>query len=278
LAVADDLIEIQNRRLLGKRNWTFLEKPKTITLVASTQFYQLAINIKKIKSCYVTIGTNRYEPKECTTREMWDRLNQSAFTSDIPEYYFVFDGQIGLWPTPASSSNVLTIIVTLQHKKLSIADYTTGNILTAANASPSIVGTGTSWALSMAGRYLEITESDTANKGDGEIYEISAAPTATTITLVKNYNGTAITAGAAAYIIGQCSIIPESYRDVPILGAIVLYYKTIKPETDLAQAFKDEYLDRFNEMVVDYGQKSTSPVLDDGGIDDLINPNLTLTL
>jgi hypothetical protein len=173
---------------------------------------------------------------------------------------------------------VLTIIVTLQHKKLSIADYTTGNILTAANASPSIVGTGTSWALSMAGRYLEITESDTANKGDGEIYEISAAPTATTITLVKNYNGTAITAGAAAYIIGQCSIIPESYRDVPILGAIVLYYKTIKPETDLAQAFKDEYLDRFNEMVVDYGQKSTSPVLDDGGIDDLINPNLTLTL
>jgi hypothetical protein len=209
---------------------------------------------------------------------MWDRLNQSTFTSDIPEYYFVFDGQIGLWPTPASSSNVLTIIVTLQHKKLSIADYTTGNILTATAGSPSIVGTATSWALSMAGRYLEITESDTANKGDGEIYEISSAPSTTTITLVKNYNGTSIATGAAAYTIGQCSIIPEAYRDVPILGAIVLYYKTIKPETDLASAFKDEYLDRYNEMIVDYGQKSTSPVLDDGGIDDLINPNLTLTL
>lgn len=278
LATADELIEIQNRRLIGKRNWSFLEKPKTITLAALTQFYQLAVNIKKVRSCYVTVGTRRYEPTECPTRELWDRLNQSVITSDTPEYFFIFDGQIGLWPTPISNGNVLTVIATLRHKKLSIADYTTGGILTATSGSPSIVGTATSWGLSMAGRTLDITEDDAVNKGDGMQYEIASAPSATTITLVKNYAGTSIAAGNAAYTIGQCSIIPEEYRDVPVLGAVVLYYKTIKPETDLASAFKDEYTERYGEMVNDYGNKTTSPVIDDGGVDEILNPNLTIQI
>lgn len=273
LTIADDLIDIQTRRLIGKRNWSFLERDKDITLVAGQQFNQLAVNVKKVKAAYVTIGTTQYPIKEAPSREAWNRLNQSVYTSDIPEYFFATQGKIGLWPKPASNGNVLTVSCHLSHKRLSIADYTTGGILTLAAGGTAVTGTTTSWATSMAGRFLCITESDTANKGDGEEYEISSVASTTALTLVKPYSGTAISSGNAAYTIGQCSIIPPDYRDVPVIGAVIMYYMTIKPETDLAQGFKDLYLDRFNEMVADYGQKSTSPVLNEEDI-DIEDPNL----
>lgn len=278
LTLADTLIDTQIKRLIGKRNWSFLEKTFAITLSASTQFKPLPISVKKVKACFVTVGSYKHPVVECESREMWDALNQSTITSDIPEYFFIFNGTIGLYPIPASNGNVLTITALRKHKTLSIADYTTGGILTATLGSAAVVGTSSVWSTSMTGRVLSITESDIDLKGDGYWYDIASVESVTTLTLTQLYAGTSIAAGNAAYTIGQTSIIPEEYQDVPILAAIYMYYKTIKPETDLAKEFKDEFNDRYAEMVIDYGQKSTSPVIDDGYPNQVNNPNSFVSL
>lgn len=278
LTLADTLIDTQIKRLIGKRNWSFLEKTFPITLSASTQFKPLPVGVKKVKSCYVTVGSYKHLVRECESWEMWNALNQSTITSDIPEYFFVSNGTIGLYPIPASSGNILTVTALRKHKTLSIADYITGGILTATLDSASIVGISTVWATSMAGRVLQIAESDTTLKGDGYWYDIASVESATEITLTQLYTGTSIVAGDADYTIGQVSIIPEEYQDVPILGAVYMYYKTIKPETDLAKEFKDEFNDRYSEMVIDYGQKTTSPVIDDGYPTQVNNPNFFVSI
>lgn len=280
LTIGDRLINQQIKRLLGKRNWPFLEKAVTITTVASQQFYDIPQSCKRAKSMYLTVSSTRYVPVECPNREMWDRLNQSSYTSDIPEYFFQFNGQVGLWPTPASSSNVGTIICLRAQKDLTITDYSTGNITVATNGSAVITGSGTNWIPAQVGRYLKITEGtsgvDASNTGDGVSYEVESVDSGTQITLTKPYEGLTI-AGSAPYTLGQASVIPEEYQDVPIIGAAYMYYKVIKPELDIAKEFKAEYDDRFAEMQKEYGQKSTSPVL---GEDDpeIINPNLTIRL
>lgn len=282
LTIGDRLINHQIQRLLGKRNWPFLEKAVTITTVAGQQFYDLPITCKRVRSVYLTVSSTRYVPIECPSREMWDRLNQSSYTSDIPEYFFQFDGQVGLWPTPASSSNVGTITCLRRQKDLTIADWTTGTISAATVNSDSITGTTTGWLTSMIGSYFKITEGlsgvYTDSKGDGRWYEIEAVPAGTTITLTKPYAGASISSAAAAYTIGQASIIPEEYQDVPVIAAAYMYYKVIKPELDIAKEFKAEYDDRFAEFLSDYGQKTTSPVLDEEDDLDFINPNLTIRL
>lgn len=277
LVVGDGLINQQIKRLLGKKNWSFLERTKDITF-GTTAFKPLPVDCKKVKTLYVTIGSYRHTPKECTSREMWDALNRSTYTSDIPQYYFVFQGQLGLFPTPATTGNIATVTYTRKHKDLTIADYSTGTIATATLGSTAIVGSGTTFTASMVGRAIQITETNAALGGDGFWYEIDTYTSATSIGLTQLYAGTSIAAGSAAYTIGQTSIIPEEYQDVPVLGAVYMYYKTIKPETDLAKEFKDEFTDRYNEMVGDYGQKNTSPVIDDGTNNSLENPNFYVTL
>lgn len=275
--IGDTLIDIQIKRLLGKRNWPFLSRTRDISLTASTQFKPAPADFKKAKTAYVTIGSTKYPIKECPSRETWDRLNTSIYTSDIPEYFFVTEGRVGLWPIPASSGNLLTLSYLRRQRKLTRPDYTTGTILTATNGSTTIAGTATAWTTPMAGRFICITETDTENTGDELWYEIDTISSATGLATVQPYIGTSIVAGAAAYTIGQASIIPEEYQDIPVLGAVVQYYKTIKPETDLAKEFKDEYNDRFSEMSQDLGQQGTSPVLNDPEDDGMIDPNLMIT-
>ncbi len=281
LTIGDRLINTQIKRLLGKRNWNFLEKTVSITTVASQQFYDIPASCSKIKSMYTTVSSTRYVPHECDTREMWDRINQSVYTSDIPEYFFQFNGQLGIWPVPATSSNIMTVTCLRAQRDLSIADYNTGNITTATNGGYSVVGSATGWVNSMVGSYLRITEGlsgvYTASKGDGVWYEIESVTSGTGIDFTKPYEGTTLSSASAAYVIGQASIIPEEYQDIPIIGAAYMYYKVIKPELDIAKDFKAEYDDRYAEMVSDYGQKTTSPVLNDDMV-DIINPNLTIRL
>lgn len=282
LVIGDRLINHQIKRLLGKRNWPFLETTVPFTTVASQQFYDLPITCKRAKNVYLTVSSTRYTVPECPSRDMWDKLNQSVYTSDIPEFFFPFNGQVGIWPVPATSSNVGTITCLRAQKDLTIADWTTGTIATATNGDDDIVGTATGWLPSMVGSYLKITEGLNGayanSKGDGRWYEIEAVGSGTDITLTKPYNGISITSGVAAYVIGQASVIPDEYQDLPVIAAAYMYYKVIKPELDIAKEFKEEYDNRFAEFLADYGQKTTSPVLDEEDDLDFINPNLVIRL
>lgn len=280
LTLADKLISIEEKRILSSRNWPFLEKQFTTLTDSSEQFVVIPQYVDRVFSVTVTVGTYTYSPRECPSREMWDRLNMVTVSSDIPTWWYVFDGKIGLFPKPSTSSNTITINGKRLVKDLTIADYTTGGVLTTVVDSATVTGTGTTWATSMAGRWLRITESDTTNKGDGFWYEILSVQSTTSLTLVRPYKGTAITAGDAAYSISQFSLVPEQYQDLPIYGALRTYFTSVEPEQTKAQLYGGMYDAMYKSMVESYANRNESCVVDDGtGYDyQQENPNLFITL
>lgn len=257
LAILDTYINQATKRLINLRDWSFLEKTKTIATVASQQAYDLPSNLGKLNNLTVTISSTKYTPKEATSRDFWDKLNQTVMSSDIPEWYYIFNGTVELYPVPSTSSNTITISYQRTQKDLSIADYTTGGILTATNGSASIVGTGTTFTEAMEGRWLRITDSDTANKGDGEWYEIEDYTSATALTLSKLYNGPSISAGNAAYIIGQTSLLPETYQDLPLIKAAEMF--SVIPNPERARIYKEMY-DQGVQELLDAESNKTSNV------------------
>jgi hypothetical protein len=240
------------------------------------RFKTLPQYIDRVSSVYVTVGTYNYTPKECPSREVWDRLNMTTVTSDVPQWWFVYNGKLGLFPRQSTPSNVITINSKPLVRDLSIADYTTGGILTATVGSSTITGTGTTWTTSMAGRWLRITESDTAAKGDGYWYQILSVASATSLTLVKPYQGTAISTGNAAYIIGQCSLVPEQYQDLSINWALGMYYN--KPDPTQAKVYTDLFNQGYELMKSDYSVENQSCVINDGEDNFMENPNNYITL
>lgn len=217
----------------------FLETVNTVATVADQQAYQVPARVRKVIDLYITVGNNIYLPTPIYNPEQWNLILASRLgTSDVPLFYYVQDTQILIAPTPATSSNTITIRGRLNTRDLSIADYTTGTIVSVANGGTAVVGSGTTWTASMAGRYIKITDSDTANKGDGFWYEIASVGSATTLTLVAPYEGTSIAAGAAAYKIGQMTPLPDAYDMGPIYRALALFYQINDP---LHPAFFNQY-------------------------------------
>ncbi len=206
--------------------WWFLETTKDVATVASQQGYAIPAKIRKLMSIYVTVGTTVYRPTPVFNDNDWNQVLSANYgESDTPLFYYVQGRTVKIAPTPASTAGTITMRGRLAVKDLSIADYTTGNITTLANGGTAVTGSGTTWTAAMADgyRYIRITDSDTALKGDGFWYPISEYTSATAITLGAPYQGTALAAASAAYTIGQMTPIPEAYDMAPIYRALALY-------------------------------------------------------
>ena len=248
------------------------------THTVTTARYVLPPYTSKPKSVYVTVGSYRYSPKEVSTLKEWDYLNQTVQTGDIATHYRIFDGFLDLYPKPSSNNSVVTINARRVAKSLSLADYTTGNVDIVTKGSRLVTGAGTpNWTAPMAGRWLKITPSNTATAdGDGYWYEIAKVISSTTLVLRKPYMGTSLTTGAAAaYIIGEASLIPAPHDVLPIYDALSTHFTSIEPNTEKAQLYKGLYNDGFTQMVRDFGGKQ-NVVLDDGEMLEDINPNLII--
>lgn len=263
-----------NRHILSSYDWPFLERSQTDLTEASTQFYPLPFNAKKNINVTITVGSTKYSPLEAPNKKFWDRLNSpTTQTSDIPQYYYIFDGQIGFYPTPSSAGNTITINSKVRVKDLSIADYTTGTITTATNGSTAIVGDSTVWTSKMAGRWIRITDSNDANTGDGEWYEIASVTDNTNLVLVNEYEGTSIVAGSASYTIGQVSEIPEDYQTIPVYYSVADYWR--KEDQNRADRYEAKGNDLLDAMKREFGAKSEDPTMDISEV-NIKNPNLYL--
>ena len=288
LTLGDQIMNDDYRRISAVKDWSFLERLRTLDTKASTQFYNLPYDCDQVREVAVIVSSTRYTPRLSPSREHWDKLNYSTYTSDIPEWYFVFGGQLGLWPTPATAGSTINITQKSRVIDLSVADYTTGTIKTTATALgiTTVTGDSTVWTAQMVGRYIRITYSDTANTGDGLWYEITGVASNTVMTLVRAYGGTAITAGTAAYTIGQMPLLPEAYHDLPALYASGLYWS--KENDNRGPAFLSQHgsfgdggglpTGRLADLVKNWSSPTTSFVIDDGESDGIINPNLVLTI
>lgn len=269
------LINQSDADVLNIEQWDFLEATKTTSTVASQQYYGMPYDIDTLKSVVVVIGSQQYIPQLCPSRDAWNNLNQTVQYSDQPEWFYVTENTIGLYPAPSSSqTNALKIVYEQKRKDLSIEDYTTGTITTATLGQLTIVGSGTSWTSKMAGMWIKIADANTANTGDGYWYKILSVQSATSLTLVSPYGGISISGGSSAYVIGQTSLIPEDFQIIPIYKAAEIYYTAIQPDSTRAAEFKGLFNEGLGKMRRALDNKVSSPVIDFGATPTINNPNL----
>lgn len=261
------------RTLLGDRPWSFLERTRTGTTTTLVQSYYLPADCKKLINVYITSGTQNYIPREVPNRKFWDNLNSTTtqYADDV-QWFIIINNKIYFYPIPATSGLTITYVYITKQKDLSIADYTTGTITSIANAGVAVVGSSTVWTAKMAGRFIRFTDSDTANTGDGEWYEILSVGSGTTLTLLTPYNGTSIVAGTAAYSIGQVSLLPETYHSIPVYEAVADYWAK-ESNGNLSQFYQGKADKLKEQMENEYFGLSTDVIVEEE--DDYIkNPNL----
>ena len=276
LTQGDEWINDEYRHMCALKDFAFLHKARTTTTTASTQFVNLPYGIDQVESLYVTVSSQRYTPKLITSREQWDLLNQTTYTSDFAKYAFIFNGQVGIWPTPATSSNVITVNGKIRVRDLNIADITSSTITTLANGGTALT-VSAGLTTQMVGFWIRPTFSTTANTGDGEWYEIASVSSATAGVISSAYGGVSIAVGTAACTIAQMPLLPEAFHDTPAFKAAATYWYT-EGDTKRGDAFMKKYTADITDLETDYTAFITDPVVDDGGEFAMINPNLTISL
>lgn len=209
----------------------FLEATKDMYTVANQESYQIPNGFRKLIDMYVYSDSGSsststiYSPEMVFDPTKWKLILQYRLgTQDAPYFTYVENTTFKIQPIPSTTGNLIKLRGRLQTRNLSIADYTTGSVVSIANGGTAVVGTGTVWTADMVGRYIQITETTAANGGDGFWYQIGTYTSATSIGLTKPYEGTSISAATAAYTIGQTSVIPEAYDIGVVLRATALYW------------------------------------------------------
>ena len=233
---------------------TYFLTDATDLTVADQTSYPLPFNSAKLDSMYITVAGADYPILEYTgSVEQWRALIggvTTATTSDFPTWFHVKKDTYEIYPATASSGNTITVTYKLTTKDLSIDDFTTESVKTATNGSTAIVGnTNSAWTTAMKGRYIRITS-------DGIWYEIASVTDATNLVLVREFGGTAITAGTEAYIIGEMSLIPEPYQILPVYYALKEYFAQ-KRKFTLADKWEKKWETDLEKMVR-YGSNSTT--------------------
>lgn len=279
LTLGDEMMNDEHRQLCSLKDFSWLRRARTLTTTASTQFKALPYDMEQVESVSVQIGATRYTPKLMHSREEWDLLNINTYTADTPEYAFVYNGQLGLWPIPATSSNTITVNGKIRPVDLGVADYTTGTITTATASDETIVASGSTWTTPMTGRWLRITLDDTADSGDGVWYEISSVTNSTTLELVRKYGGTSIVAGSQAYTIGQMPLLPETFHSTIVWKAAAQYW-FVEGSVTKAREFENKWKQDVTTLISQYTSEISDPVLEESASGELniINPNLVVNL
>jgi len=261
------------RYLVSK--YYFNERSYTTTTVSGTQFYNLPPQVKKLINLTVTIGGVIWQPKECPSRQFWDSLNVVQFNQDFPAYFYVFNNQVGIFPKPSSNGNTITMNYKIRSVDLSMADVTcSANIAITTNTS-TVTATGATFLKWMEGQWIRVAHSstDSAN-GDNQWYQIDAVSSSTVLTLKNPYTGATVAAATAT--IGEVSLLPEDYEDLPLYRMGMIYYTTRSLDHKKGDMYKELYQDGEARLDAEFGSKSTSVVLQDVDM-PLLNPNLYQT-
>lgn len=252
------------------------ESDTTISTVG-VQFYPIPANISKIKNDTITIGQLVYTPAPVQSIQEWTMLNALPYTSDIPNYFYIYNNQVGFWPIPSTSGNVISFNYKARVPDLSFADYTTGTLSSIAVGDNTITGTLTSWNttggyplntdLSFFNLFLRITPPS----GDGIWYPIARFTSDTEVILATPIQN-APSATASAYTIGQLPLLQEDFHDMLVYGALRTYFTSIVNDKDKYEMFDGLYQSRLELLEAYAGSKSVNVDLGAQPIPN--NPNL----
>lgn len=239
------------------------------------QAYPIPAQVSKIKNDTITVGQLQYTPAPVQSIQEWTMLNALPYTSDIPNYFYIYNNQVLFWPIPSTSGNLITFNYKGRVPDLSFSDYSTGTLSGIAVGSNAITGVGTSWAtpyptgvdLTFFNLYLKITPPS----GDGIWYPIQRFNSATSLTLATPIQN-APSSTASAYVIGQLPLLQEDFHDMLVYGALMTYYTSIVDNDKAYKKYKDMYAERLELLEAYAGNKSVNVDLGAQPIPN--NPNL----
>jgi len=261
------------------------ELTETATTAIDTvgvQDYNIPANISKIKDDTITIGQLRFTPAPVQTRAEWDMINTLPYTSDIPNYYFIWNGKLSIFPIPSTTGNLITINYKTRVADLSFADYSTGTLASGGMVAGSTTVTGLSTNWSSSGGYplnVDVSYYNLFIKanppfGDGIWYPILQFNSNTSLTLaLPVINAPNITA-STTYTIGQFPLLQEDFHDMCVYGALMQYYSNIKMDQRAYKQNENEYNKRLSALEDYAGTKQVN--VDLGSDPQFPNPNLFL--
>lgn len=251
----------------------FLESTTDMATVANQQTYQIPNKYRKLIDMYIYSGSGSstdtiYAPRMIFDPTLWKNVLQSHLgTQQVPYFTYVENRTFKIQPIPSTSGNLIVVRGRLNTRDLGIADVTNITVTSIANGGTALVVSGGLTA-DMTGRYIQITQTSAANGGDGFWYELGTYTSATSIALVKPYEGTSIVAGTAACTIGQCSVIPEAYQPAILSRAVAKYYEQ-KGQLDRAKTYWMEYDGGYEAgYAKDYGGLISQMLANEGEVEE----------
>lgn len=263
-------------------SWTVGLTSTATTAITTTgvQDYNIPANISKIKNDTISVGQLKYQPTFVQSRQEWDTINFLPYTSDIPNYCFIYNGKLSFFPIPSTTGNIISFNYKTRVPDMTFADYSTGTIAAAGivAGSTAVTGLATSWAttgLYPTGvdiSYLNLFLRADPPYGDGVWYPILSFTSNTALTLsLPVVNAPNITA-ATTYTIGQMPLLQEDFHDVIVYGALMVYFSTIVDDPNRFKQFEALYEGKL-ELLKDYaGTKSVNVDLE--AEPQQVNPNL----
>lgn len=249
----------------------------TTAITVGVQFYPLPPNYSKLKSLTITVGNLQWTPDEVFTTQEWNQLNVFPYYSNIPNNFFMYPGgdhgaQVGIWPIPSTTGNLITYSYKFRVPDLSLADYTTPGTISVTSKSTTVTGATTSFVpttnIANESRWIQLAQP----KGDNLWYQITSVNSTTGITLYQPYQGITVSAAAAGtYTIGQMPLLMEDFHDMLIWKALTYYFSSIVDNPKKYEEFKEAY-DTKLALLAEYSGSNTVQVNLRGKI-NTINPN-----
>lgn len=245
------------------------------------QNYNIPANISKTKNVTVNIGQLKYQPIFIESIQDWDNMNFLPYTADIPNYVYIYNGTIRIFPIPSTTGNIVTINFKDRVIDMTFADYSAGTLANAGMVvgSTTVTGTSTLWSgtypIGTNIQFLNLYfRADPATGGDGYWYPILQFNSATSLTLALPVVTAPSITTATTYTIGQMPLLQEDFHDLIVYLSLKEYFSTVVQNTDKYKQYdalcKDKLL-----MMEDYlGTKQVN--VDLGGPLEQINPNFFL--
>ena len=243
------------------------------------QAYPIPANVSKIKNDTITVGQLVYTPAPVQSIQEWTILNALPYTSDIPNYFYIYQNKVNFFPIPSSSGNIVTFNYKSRVADMTYNDYSTGTIATASVGDNAVTGTSTAWnstgtyPLNTDLSYANLMLSITPPEGDGLWYPIQRFTSDTALQLNLPIVD-APNIGSSSYVIGQFPILFEDFHDVLVYSSLAIYYSSIVKDRDKFTMF-DALTTEREQMMENYlGTKSVNVDLGSHVIQN--NPNLFL--
>lgn len=238
--------------------------------------YAIPADVSKIKNGTITVGQLKFQPVPIESVQEWDMITMLPYNSDIPNYFFIYNGKFGIFPVPSTTGNVINFNYKSRFADMTFAD-TTGTLATMVAGSTAVTGTATTWNTQYPNgvpiQYLNLyLRADPATGGDGIWYPIYQFNSSTSLTLALPVVNAPNITTATTYTIGQMPVLQEDFHDMIVYSALRIYFSSIVKDEAKFKEFDALYKEGL-ELLKDYaGTKQVNVDLED--TPNQINPNL----